>query len=212
MSRTQSLRPRRDWHPDMRLTSRSARVSTVLHMPTSFQDMCSRITLDSATSFLFNHDVASLSAGLIYPPGTPEAVNQDRAHPSNAFAHAFSAAQHRIAFRTFLGVVWPLTELTGDKTKEDMSIVNAYIEPIIEEAIRIKHEGKVAEVDEKTVEGYKSLLDYLLSVTEGACLPSFRMRVTELTCAFRPCRYQGRNTQHHDRWSRHSQLLSCCHC
>lgn len=129
--------------------------------------MCSRITLDSATAFLFNHDVASLSAGLIYPPGSPESVNHDRAHPSNAFAHAFSSAQHRIAFRSFLGDVWGLTELTGDKTKKDMDIVNAYIEPIIEEAIRNKREGKVAEVDEKTVEGHKSLLDYLLSVTEG---------------------------------------------
>ncbi|VDB95399.1 unnamed protein product [Peniophora sp. CBMAI 1063] len=131
-----------------------------------FQDMCSRITLDSATAFLFNHDVASLSASLIYPPGTPEAVNQDRAHPSNAFAHAFSSAQHRIAFRSFLGDVWPLAEITGDKSKKDMDIVNAYIEPIIEEAIRVKREGKTPEISDKTVEGHKSLLDYLLSVTE----------------------------------------------
>ena len=132
--------------------------------------MCSRITLDSATAFLFDHDVASLSAGLVYPPGTPESVNQDNAHPSNAFAHAFSAAQHCIALRSFLGDVWPLTELTGDKSKKHMDIVNAYIEPIIEEALRVKREGKVAEVDEKTVEGHKSLLDYLLSVTEGPSL------------------------------------------
>lgn len=129
--------------------------------------MCYRITLDSATAFLFNNDVASLSAGLIYPPGTPEAVSQDRAHPSNAFAHAFQAVQHRIAFRSFLGEVWPLTELTGDKSQRDMDVVNAYIEPLIEEAIRHKREGKVADVDDKAAESHNSLLDVLLSVTEG---------------------------------------------
>ncbi|KZV72290.1 cytochrome P450 [Peniophora sp. CONT] len=153
---------------DAHVTSAIAQAKTRLAAgyAIDFQDMCSRITLDSATAFLFNHDVASLSAGLIYPPGAPESVNHDKAHPSNAFAHAFSSAQHRIAFRSFLGDVWALTELTGDKTKKDMDIVNAYIEPIIEEAIRNKREGKVAEVDEKTVEGHTSLLDYLLSVTE----------------------------------------------
>jgi len=136
-----------------------------------FQDLCSRISLDSATAFLFNNDVRSLSAGLVYPPGTPEAMNID-AHPSSAFARAFGDAQHRVAFRTFLGKMWPLSEMTGDKTKANMRTVNSYIDPIIAEALRRKRDDARAGTDLKSDKDGKvdpehtSLLDYLVGVTD----------------------------------------------
>ncbi|KAI0030853.1 cytochrome P450 monooxygenase pc-3 [Vararia minispora EC-137] len=138
--------------------------------PVDFQDMCSRISLDSATAFLFNNDVHSLSAGLIYPPGTPEAANSDRAHQSIAFAHAFSDCQRQVAFRTFLGEVWPLSEMTVDVTKPNMKIVNNFIEPLVAKALREKKlattSGKTAGADNGERE-HLCLLDLLVGETDG---------------------------------------------
>jgi len=135
------------------------------------QDMFSRISLDSATAFLFNNDVRSLSAGLIYPPGTAEAANHDISQPSNRFAHAFSDCQRQVAFRTFLGAIWPLTEMTGEATKANMEIVNGFIDPLIAEAL---HNKKLAaESREKSggkEEEHRSLLDLLVTESDGGSI------------------------------------------
>ena len=134
------------------------------------QDLCSRISLDSASLFLFNNDVRSLSAGLPYPAGTPEAANYNSGHPSNAFAHAFAESQRQIAFRSYLGDVWPIAEITGDRTKENMRVVNNFIDPIIEAALNKKNEtgkGVEKQVGETGELGGMSLLDHLVSMTQG---------------------------------------------
>lgn len=144
--------------------------------------MCSRISLDSATAFLFNNDVCSLSAGLIYPPGTPEAANHDNLSSSNAFSRAFSDAQRQIAYRTFLGDVWPLTEMTGDVTKANMRVVNDFIEPLIAEALKKKRAA--SESDKKTSDtesddpGHSCLLDHLVSVSDGKFTVHYLDRLT----------------------------------
>ena len=133
-----------------------------------FQDWCARISLDSATAFLFNNDVRSLAAGLPYRPTTLEA-NLNSSHPSNLFARAFNSSQQQIAFRSFLGGVWSLSEMTKEATEEHMKVVKAFIEPIIEAALLKKKETaklKDANLEAGDIED-TSLLDHLVKMTDG---------------------------------------------
>ena len=90
----------------------------------SEQDLVSRFTLDSATSFLFGHDVHSLAAGLAYPKAavaaSAAAAERNKsilAHPANIFAHSFLEAQRITAHRSRFGTSWPLREFWKDDTK-----------------------------------------------------------------------------------------------
>ncbi|KAF8843740.1 cytochrome P450 [Paxillus ammoniavirescens] len=104
--------------------------------PVDFQDAISRFTLDSATEFLFGSCVHSLSAGLPYPHNvTPVEAPTGSAEIANDFARAFSQAQVIVSQRVRRSWLWPLFEPFGDKTEEPMKIVNAYIEPILKDAI-----------------------------------------------------------------------------
>jgi hypothetical protein len=51
------------------------------------------------------------------------------------FVSAFLAAQVVISTWEHLGWVWPLFEIWQDKSKVPMKTVNAFIEPIVREAI-----------------------------------------------------------------------------
>ncbi|KAG6326052.1 hypothetical protein ID866_13036, partial [Astraeus odoratus] len=63
--------------------------------PVDFQDMAFRLTLDSATEFLFGKNVCSLTAGLAYPKGLPLANDSAFVDsPANAFTRAFAEAQY----------------------------------------------------------------------------------------------------------------------
>ncbi|PCH42809.1 cytochrome P450 monooxygenase pc-3 [Wolfiporia cocos MD-104 SS10] len=141
-----------------------------------FQDLISRFTLDSATEFLFGSCVHSLSSTLPLPynhPSTPLAGPNDppRARdPAEAFPYALQQAQHIIANRDVIGETWPLFEIFKNKTDPHMKVVNAYVDPILKEAVAKKEErirqGKV--VDEKeseTLEDDETLLDHLVKYT-----------------------------------------------
>ncbi|KAF9450762.1 cytochrome P450 [Macrolepiota fuliginosa MF-IS2] len=136
--------------------------------PVDFQDLMSRFTLDSATEFLFGHCVHNLKANLPYPHNAayvPNTVQTPETRLSNEFSNAFLEAQFAISQRERYGWVWPLYELFGDKTKEHMKVVNAFIEPIVADAIAKKdnatHQGK--EKDPNSEDG--TLLDHLVQVT-----------------------------------------------
>ncbi|KIJ13434.1 hypothetical protein PAXINDRAFT_170499 [Paxillus involutus ATCC 200175] len=104
--------------------------------PVDFQDAISRFTLDSATEFLFGSCVHSLSAGLPYPHNvTTVEAPTGGAEIANDFARAFSQAQVIVSQRIRRSWLWPLFEPFGDKTEEPMKTVNAYIEPILKDAI-----------------------------------------------------------------------------
>lgn len=146
-----------------------------------------RFTLDSATEFLFGTCVHSLKAGLPYAHSVvPTSVSSKTANEVEAdtFAHAFLEAQELISGRERVGYpVWPLLELFGDKTKAPMDIVNAYIDPIIAEALEKKRNSAlVAEKIEK-VEGSdeigedETLLDHLVRDTDGIFDCSFHALV-----------------------------------
>ncbi|KAF8200189.1 cytochrome P450 monooxygenase pc-1 [Pholiota molesta] len=133
-----------------------------------FQDLMSRFTLDAATEFLFGNCVESLSAGLPYPhnaPYVPLVRRTPKGDAANAFAQAFLESQEIISVRERSGWVWPLGEIMRDKTHAPMQIVNSYIEPIVEEALRKKRQspkaaGAAIEADDAT------LLDHLVDVTD----------------------------------------------
>ncbi|KAF8960212.1 cytochrome P450 [Flammula alnicola] len=139
--------------------------------PVDIQDLASRFTMDSATEFLFNQDVDSLGAGIPYPHYSPLVDLTAHAHPANKFSKAFDEAQRLIAVRSRLGVNWPLAEFWKDKVKEQMTVVNGFIEPIMRAAVERKRamsggkEQTVFEKDREVKDG-ESLLEHLINYTE----------------------------------------------
>lgn len=95
------------------------------------------------------------------------------------FAKAFSDAQWIISERGRIGWMWPLLEVFGDKTKKSMRVVDGYLDPIMEDAIK-KHQQKQQQqiaLGEKEGEGEKeveedtTLLDNLVKLTNGTIPP-----------------------------------------
>ena len=142
-----------------------------------FQDAVARFTLDSATEFLFGTCLNSLDAGLPYPINhrfhpTKESVNTG----AERFARAFADAQWDIATRLRVGALWPVTEMKGDRTKAPMEVVNAYLDPILKEALEKKKAYQAEKSDESARTGDhakeeisddETLLDHLVKLTDG---------------------------------------------
>lgn len=125
----------------------------------------SRLTLDSATEFLFGSCVHSLSAPLPYPHNSLRNLPQALPRPSDRFATAFGEAQIVSAVRTRIGKLWPLAEIFKDKTKESMVIINEYIDPIIKEALEKKRLKPDSQKRDPSVP--ETLLDHLVRNTDG---------------------------------------------
>lgn len=137
-----------------------------------------QFTLDSATEFLLGIDAHTLSTSLSYPPSS--AASRSNTPTSGhitaerAFAEAFAKAQTVTADRQFFGALWPLWEFWEDKTAEPMKIVDSFILPIIERALRKKRtsdDGFGAKATRKATLGDVSeddtLLEHLLSLSDG---------------------------------------------
>ncbi|KAJ7168966.1 cytochrome P450 [Mycena filopes] len=165
--------------------------------PADFQDMVARFTMDSASSFLFGHDVRSLDAGLPYPyyvdatsttstsTSTPAAATT---HASSAFATAFQEAQSITAKRTRLGAHWPLAEFWEDKLAAPMGVVRAFLDPVLAEAVakkraKGKEEEKMDEAGDREVQEGESLLDHLVNYTEDHTI--LRDEILNITAAGR---------------------------
>ncbi|KAJ7481351.1 cytochrome P450 [Mycena galericulata] len=144
--------------------------------PVDFQDMVSRFTLDTATTFLFNQDVRSLAAGLPYPHYVPakRPTSESPTHLSDAFAGAFQEAQVVTSTRNRFGVHWPLTEFWVNKLDKPMAVVRQFLDPILREAVAKKKAmaevggegGKRNEVGDREVQEGETLLDHLVNYTE----------------------------------------------
>ncbi|KAJ7165917.1 cytochrome P450 monooxygenase pc-3 [Mycena filopes] len=126
------------------------------------QDVASRFTLDSATEFLFGTSVDSLSAGLAYPEAaaaqTPAAFFN---HPSNVFVNAFIDGQRVHVNRSRFGSKWRLNEFWTDRVRPHREIIDEFIEPILNDALAKKAEGK-----ESKEEAPETLLGHLLLGTD----------------------------------------------
>ncbi|KAF8055214.1 cytochrome P450 monooxygenase pc-1 [Lyophyllum atratum] len=135
-----------------------------------FQDLMSRFTLDSATEFLFGNCVHSLTAGLPYPHNAtdiPPISTSPHANGADEFASAFLEAQEVVSSRERYGWIWPLAEIWEDKTEKPMKIVNAYLDPIVQEAIKKKNAAPESAEEKSSahVEDGDSLLDHLVSLS-----------------------------------------------
>ena len=135
------------------------------------QDLVARFTLDSATEFLFGHCVNILHTGLPYSPNLASSKFAQRKDTDQAslFAQAFSNAQLTCAHRTRVGDLWPLFEMRKDLTKQDIKIVNAFIEPILQEAIAKRGTPQDLAARKEIGEG-DTLLDHLITYTKGKFL------------------------------------------
>jgi hypothetical protein len=171
--------------------------------------MVSRFTLDSATEFLLGRDVESLSVGLPYPYYADASLrNED--HPGNVFTHAFTEAQTAVATRVRFSSLWTLLELSGDKAKKHMDIIDAFIEPILTEAInKAKAEGgggkEAEEPHDSEGRDEDTLLDHLVKYTSGM-FESTPWNGLVNFCA-RSQDAQGRNSEYHDCGARYSEQL-----
>lgn len=90
---------------------------------------------------------------------------------AEAFAAAFNEAQHVISDRGRTGWIWPLFEIFKDKSAEHMKVVDAFLEPILKEALSKKErrlpDGKDTKENDETDED-ETLLDHLVKFTSGA--------------------------------------------
>ncbi|KAF8547413.1 hypothetical protein OG21DRAFT_1527175 [Imleria badia] len=111
-------------------------------------------------------NVYSLSAGLVYPcNATPVEDSLSNSNDADDFARAFAKAQYMASVRVRRSWLWPLFELWGDETVEPIKIVNAYVEPILKDAIEKAkaaslHEEKNPESSDET-----TLLNHLVRLT-----------------------------------------------
>lgn len=162
---------------DIRSTGRQIPISSFysITLPTDVvcQDLISRFTLDCATAFLFGADVRSLSAGLAYPRSKESSSSTN--HSANVFARAFLKAQIISARRGRYGTAWPLYEFWKDDVAEEMKTIDAFIMPLLHDALRKKDLKKNtgdsvdSRPDVKTEEedGEQTLLGHLVNLTDG---------------------------------------------
>ncbi|KAH9927180.1 cytochrome P450 monooxygenase pc-2 [Epithele typhae] len=133
-----------------------------------FQDLVARFTLDSATEFLFGSCVNSLHADLPYPYNDPDAKLYAReASNVEAFATAFLGAQNVISIRMRVGWMWRFKELFYDAGAEHMRVVDAFIQPILEAAIKKNKEAGNAGEESKDNDN-ETLLDHLVKFTDDS--------------------------------------------
>ncbi|KAJ3806004.1 cytochrome P450 monooxygenase pc-1 [Lentinula lateritia] len=150
-------------------------------------DLIGRFTLDSATEFLFGSCVNSLAAGLPYPhnvaptvvsgSATPNSISLGTLLSPNAsafslardFSKAFLEAQEAVGSRERFSMIWPLLEIHKDRTKEPMKVINAFIQPIVDEAVtKMKSQKELRQMSGLAVDNdeNETLLDHLVKQTD----------------------------------------------
>ncbi|KIK91734.1 hypothetical protein PAXRUDRAFT_148862 [Paxillus rubicundulus Ve08.2h10] len=130
-----------------------------------FQDLISRFTLDAATDFLLGHCLDTLAAKIPYPYNipNPEPLSTE-SNLAQQFAAAFTVAQHRMTWRSVIGQTWPLFEVLEDRTRKPMEVVDAFLMPILNDAIE---NHKVSQGLQEAAEESEdeTLLDHLIRQT-----------------------------------------------
>ena len=124
--------------------------------------------MDSATEFLFGHDVESLSANIPYPPSATH-LNKPSFydHPSTVFAKAFGEGQVLSVFRASLGKDWPLFEFWSDKVAPLRTVMDSFTEPLMETALAKRILELSKGVETKDNDENDNLLAHLVRHTQG---------------------------------------------
>lgn len=94
---------------------------------------------------------------------------EDAEHPSDKFVRAFMAGQTLTGLRSRYGPNWQLAEFWKEKVRPHREVVDQFVDPIIEEALRKRGSGGDEKVMVGQDEGVKAqtLLDHLVSHTQG---------------------------------------------
>ena len=150
------------------LFSGSWKYSPLLNTRECVQDLVARFTLDSATEFLFGHDVESLSANIPYPPSATH-LNKPffYNHPSTIFAKAFAEGQSLTVLRSSFGKDWPLLEFWSDNVAPLRKIMDNFTEPLMEAALAKRDLELSKGVDVKDNDENDNLLAHLVRHTQG---------------------------------------------
>lgn len=135
------------------------------------QDVMQRLALDVSTDILFGSCANTLEISaedLALPYNHPQysAASAKPANRATAFSDAFLNAQFVIADRERHGHIWPLLEIFEDRAKPHMEVVNRYVDPIIQEALR-KNADNPKSGDSNEIEADETLLDHLVRSTSG---------------------------------------------
>ncbi|KAF9490990.1 cytochrome P450, partial [Pleurotus eryngii] len=128
-----------DRHAEVLISQMKERSS--IEVGIDVQDLMGRFTLDSAMEFLFGSCVDSLNGKLPFPHHMDLAclASLDRHQAvDERFPRAFLQAMEAVSQCERLGPIWPLWEMFGDAMKEPMGVINAFIDPIIQDALHKK--------------------------------------------------------------------------
>ncbi|OCH89396.1 cytochrome P450 monooxygenase CYP63 [Obba rivulosa] len=129
------------------------------------QDLFARFTLDSGADFLVGLKTKSLTArrpvAFKARLGAKGAATDD---DFGTFAYAFDHIQVVIGLRVRVGMMWPLNELSGDRTLLDAKVITDWIKPVVEEALREKAKKKELGLSETSEE--RTLLDSFVERTD----------------------------------------------
>ncbi|TRM60069.1 cytochrome P450 [Schizophyllum amplum] len=136
--------------------------------PIDFQDMVARFTLDSATEYLFGHDVNSSGAGLPYPPGAATSTPLEFfTHPSNRFVTAFGEGQNLTAMRVQVGPSWRFFEAWKDKVQPCRDVVDDLVNDILADSASTQADIEAKKATSETKPGEDdTLLSHLLKYTQ----------------------------------------------
>ncbi|KAI0729732.1 cytochrome P450 [Fomitopsis betulina] len=157
-----------DRHADLAISQMSKSFSHGTAV--DFQDLVSQFTLDSASEFLFGLCIDSLRQ----PPRSTVSNTLPRGstyHPVKAavstreFAEAFRAAEHVCSDRAWRGGLWPLFEMLENKNAKHVEIIERFLDPIVEDALRRKDANTCADRPHLEGENEKTLLDHLVHYT-----------------------------------------------
>ncbi|KAF9034327.1 cytochrome P450 monooxygenase pc-3 [Panaeolus papilionaceus] len=134
--------------------------------PVDIQDLIGRFTLDSASEFLFGHNVGSLSEGIPYPSyASHKNTASFHSHPSIKFQRALNEGQFLASIRLSAGEEWRLLEFWKDRIKPLRKDMDSLTEPIIREALEARERRlNNPESGEKTDEN--TLLAHLVNHTQ----------------------------------------------
>ncbi|KZV86297.1 cytochrome P450 [Exidia glandulosa HHB12029] len=139
--------------------------SSVNERALDVQDLVGRFMVDSAADFLFGAQLDTLSRPLPVAGkaelGTKGSKTDDE---FGDFVQAFEAAQLRCIERINERWMWPIGEFFGDKNKDPVRIVKAYIEPFVQKAVD-EEKGR-RERGEPFDSETANLLQYLASVSD----------------------------------------------
>ena len=115
-------------------------------------DLTWRFTTDTASEFLFGQTLDTLSFSEV-----------DGGFDS--FITAFAEIQDIVFKRNSFGVLWPLTELSGDLTEPLGNIIKQFVDPIVQRAM--EHKRKMVEKGQQVEADQCTFLEYLAWRNDG---------------------------------------------